>query len=90
VVTPEQRGADRALLEAVERSVRAYGLIPDDSTLVDFVIVVEALRYHGDDVHDEFRGLLYREGVVRTSVALGLLHLGTTMIDEMVRNNPID
>ena len=92
MLTEEQRAADAAVRDAIERAVRAYELLPDDATMVDFVVVVEGLRYHADDSegHDEFRALLYREGVARTSVALGLLKLGQEMIHDTVRDNPVD
>jgi hypothetical protein len=91
--TDEQRAADTAVREAVDRAVRAYHLIPEDASIVDFVVVVEAIRIRpdGEDVgHDEFRALLYRDGMVRTSVALGLLHQATRMIDAAVDEDPTE
>lgn len=90
--TADQRAADTAVREAIEQAVRAYGLIPPDATMVDFVIVIEGLRYrdNAEDEHDEFRALLYREGIARTSVALGLLDLGRVMIHDDIRAHPLE
>lgn len=82
--TDEQQAADAAVREAIERAVRAYELIPPDATMVDFVVIVEGMRYHSDavevDERDEFRAVLYRDGVAHTSVALDLLDLARIMI----------
>lgn len=84
--TDEQKAADAALREAVAASCRAYDLVPADATIVDFVGVVEALRYGNDDPDDmdEFRALLYQDGMMRSSTAVGLLGLGRAMMVEAI------
>lgn len=81
--TPEQRAADSRLDDAIQACAEQYGFVPAGAQLVDYVVVLEAVRYDADpDEFDEFRGLLYRAGATRTTVALGLLRLGERMVGD--------
>lgn len=81
--TPEQRAADSRLDDAIQACAEQYGFVPTGAQLVDYVVVLEAVRYDADpDEFDEFRGLLYRAGATRTTVALGLLRLGERMVGD--------
>lgn len=75
--TDAQRAADEAMNEAVQAAITAYELIPQGGMLVDYVCVVEALRYpDGDDHFDEYYGVIVRGGQMRSSTACGMLDKG--------------
>lgn len=79
--TPEQRAADSALSDAVQRAAEAYGFLIEGATIADFVIVLETVRYTEDpDEFEEFRGVLLRDGATRRTVAVGLLDLGKDLL----------
>lgn len=79
--TPEQRDADTALADAVQRCAEAYGWVGSGATLADFVVVLESTRYGEDpDVFEEFHSVLYRDGQTRRTVAVGLLDVGKDLV----------
>ncbi len=79
--TDEQAAADRDLEHAIERAARAYGRIPEHSTVVSFITVVEALTFDNDgDVSGEHHTLLLPHGGERLSVAKGNLQIGLDII----------
>jgi hypothetical protein len=84
--TPEQRAADSRLSDAVRDAADAYGFLDDGATIADFVVVLETVRYTEDpDEFEEFRGVLFRDGATRRSVAVGLLDLGKDLIKAELR-----
>lgn len=87
--TPEQCAADARLDDAIQACAEQYGFMPPGANLVDYVVVLEAVGYDTDpDEYDEYRGLLYRAGATRTTVAMGLLRLGERMVaDEATQQN---
>lgn len=75
--TPEQSAADDALEKAVQDVVRAYGLVPVESLVTDYLVVGEAVQFQDDDsTCDMF--LAFRNGHCRLTTALGIMHLGKT------------
>jgi hypothetical protein len=86
--TPEQRAADVAIEEAVMQVVQAYDLL-DDATMVDFVGVVEGVKFDDDGELDaEHFGLVFRNGAARSTVALGLLEKGRDLLLNGERVDP--
>lgn len=79
--TDEQAAADRDLEHAIERAARAYGRIPEHSTVVSFITVVEALTFDDEgDIHGEHHALLHQHGTERLSVAKGNLQIGLDIL----------
>lgn len=68
--TPEQRTADNALEDAIQKVIKVYELMPEDALLIDFLVILE-----GVDMNDETSAhyaQLMRNGNMRTTVALGM------------------
>lgn len=87
-LTPEQKTAHDRLDEALQEVLRLQGVEGEDSEevpfplLVDWIIVVEGVRYeeNGDSVG--YHNVVFRGGQVRLTVALGLLDIGDTLLRE--------
>jgi len=78
--TLAQGQADKQLEEAVARTIKAYGLLPDGHNVIEFLVVVEGMAISAEDedgVMPESLGLAFRNGVVRTSVAKGLIQMAS-------------
>jgi hypothetical protein len=78
----EQKSADELLNAAIEATVRAYSSIADDSLVIDFVVVGEAVKYTDEGQSEESYFLAYKNGEGRTTVALGLLTLGLELVTD--------
>jgi hypothetical protein len=75
--TLAQKQADRQLDEALQRMVQAYKM-NEGHTLVDYVVALDFLNMQDttrDDPPESF-GLAFRNGVCRSSVAIGMLTKG--------------
>lgn len=81
MLTAEQKAANAALTEAVERDVRAYDLVDRSAVLVDFMVIFEGLVFDDDgEVSEEHYGICYRDGNTRSVVVLGLIEKGRQLI----------
>lgn len=78
--TPEQKTADEALEKAVQDVVRAYGLIPPDSMIAEFIVLGEGIRFVDDDDTTADMFAAYKNGHVRLTTALGILELGKELL----------
>ena len=78
--TLAQIHADKQLEEAIRRTVDAYGLLPTGHTAIEHVTIIEGMaiaQEDADGVMPESIALAFRNGVVRTSVAKGLLQMAS-------------
>jgi len=86
--TPEQLAADTAIEAAIAQAVEAYELL-SDATMVDFIAVVEGIEFDDDgELSAEHFGLVFRNGVARSTVALGLLDKGRDLLLNGERYEP--
>jgi hypothetical protein len=71
--TPEQLAADKALTDAIEQALHAYNVVEPGDVIQEYVVVVatESLDAEGDS--DNGMCMLFREGRVHSSRAIGLL-----------------
>jgi hypothetical protein len=74
--TSEQKDADYALEEAIKAAMKAYNVPAPGFFMVDFIVAIELMKMDMTDAdgapHGDV-GLLFRQGQVRATVALGLL-----------------
>jgi hypothetical protein len=72
--TLAQKAADKQLEEAVLRCIDAYKVLPEGHGMVEFAVAVEGLDLREDADGDmlDSTGILFRNGVCRTTVARGL------------------
>lgn len=77
--TPEQVAADKALSEAVQRSLSADPGMWPDSVMVEFALVAHVSTFDGDG--DPVDGYFILTGAERTAShrVVGLLRLGESM-----------
>jgi hypothetical protein len=78
--TLAQQHADRQLEEAIRRTCEAYELLPPGHDMIEHMTIIEGMaRPEEDDdgVMPESIALAFRNGVVRTSVAKGLVAMAS-------------
>lgn len=75
-ITPEQKAANDQLEEAVHAVIKAYGSIPDGYNVTDYMVIGDAIGFHGEDDSDTAIFLLFRNGQMRATVGTGLFDLG--------------
>jgi hypothetical protein len=80
--TLAQSHADKALEEAVARSIAAYDVLPPGHQMLYFAVAIEGMRMEMDadgDMLDSV-GLLFKDGTCRTIVARGLFGAAHDMV----------
>ena len=79
--TPEQDEANQVLAAAIEQAVRAHEIFPGSAITLDFVVVVEAAELDENGDYDtEYYGMCFPSGNTRTTIALGLLEKGKSLL----------
>lgn len=73
--TPEQAEADNLLEDAVQKVIKAYGLVPDGSVIADYFVVGEAVKFIEDDEECDIF-LAFRNGHGRITTTLGIFDMG--------------
>lgn len=78
--TLAQKQADKQLEDAVKRTIEAYNLFPEGHAPIEHLTIIEGLSIAEEDedgVMPESIALAFRNGVVRTSVAKGLIQMAS-------------
>lgn len=85
--TPEQKAADEALTEAIERVSRAYDTegVAVGYTMMEYVVVTAMATWDEDGDGHTSIGIAYRDGDVPTHRAMGLMQYALTQLDDYVR-----
>lgn len=87
--TLAQKHADRQLDEALARTIEAYEFAPKGSILIDYILVCETITPEVDDDGETDRAnftLAFRNGMIRASVAYGLLEIGKDLLGGMTED----
>lgn len=75
-LTPEQREANEKLDEAVHALVAAYpDLLENSSNVVEYVLVLEGIKYNEEGRTTTDIGLAFRDGQCRLTSVVGMLVL---------------
>jgi hypothetical protein len=78
--TLAQMQADKQLEEAVRRTIHAYKLLPPGHNMIEHLTIIEGMAISEEDddgVMPESIAIAFRNGVVRTSVAKGLVAMAS-------------
>lgn len=86
--TPEQKAADEALTEAIERVRRVYDTeaVTAGMTMMEYVVVHAAATWDEEGDGRTSVGVVYRDGDVPIHRAIGLLRHALVEMEDYVRS----